>query len=246
MYTLAMATEKGGTGKTSSCLALGAELHKAGYKVLYVDCDPQGNLTRTLLQEKADNTLYNVLQGKVPATSATYSARTGAIIPSEEALKGKDPITVPEPAQALKRALEGQRRAYDVCILDCPRSLGQLTIAALTAADGVIVPARTDRYSIDGLQDMYRTCAGIRQSTNKRLQLLGVIVTQYNARVNLCKDILAALEAQAKVLHTKVYLPPVRMCAAVTGWQYEPISKCTAQQDYEALAAQIMADMKLK
>lgn len=246
MYTLAVATEKGGTGKTTTAQALGAELFKAGHSVLYVDCDPQGNLTRTLLQEEAQHTLYDVLQGRVPATGATYKARTGHIIPSEEALKGKDPITGQQPAYALKTALEGQRRAYDVCILDCPRSLGQLTIAALTAADGVIVPARPDRYSIDGLQDMARTCSAIRQSTNKRLQMLGVVITQYNGRVNLNKDILAALEAQAKILHTKVYLPPVRYAAAVTAWQYEGITRCTAAQDYEELARQIMADMKLK
>ena len=246
MYTLAIAAQKGGTGKTTTAQALAAELAKAGHKLLLVDADPQGNLARTLLQEKADNTLYDVLQGTVPATSATYKARYGHIIAPGDALKGKDPITAPEPAYALKRALEGQKRAYDVCIVDTPPNLGQLTVAALTAADGVIVPARPDRYSIDGLQELHRTCSAIRQSTNKRLQLLGVIVTQYNSRVNLCKDILAALEAQAKILHTKVYLPPVRYTAAVTGWQYEGISKCTAQQDYEALAAQIMADMKLK
>ena len=246
MYTLAIATEKGGTGKTTTAQALGFELSKAGHSVLYVDCDPQGNLTRTLLQEKAEHTLYDVLQERVPAASATYTARTGAIIPSEEALKSKDPITAQQPAYALKTALEGLKRAYSVCILDCPRSLGQLTVAALTAADGVIVPARPDRYSIDGLQDMHRTCTAIRQSTNKRLQILGCIVTQFNSRVNLCKDILAALEAQAKILHTKVYTPPVRYAAAVTAWQYEGVTRCTAAQDYEVLARQIMADMKLK
>lgn len=246
MYTLAIAAQKGGTGKTTTAAALAAELSKAGYNLLMVDADPQGNLSRTLLQEKAESTLYDVLQGSVPATNATYKARYGHIIAPGDALKGKDPITGPEPAHALKRALEGQRRAYDVCIVDTPPNLGQLTVAALTAADGVIVPARPDRYSLDALQELHRTCTAIRQSTNKRLQLLGVIITQFNSRANLCKDILSALEAQSKILHTKVYLPPVRYAAAVTGWQYEGITKCTAQQDYETLCTQIMADMKLK
>ena len=247
MYTLAIAAQKGGTGKTTTAQALAAEFTKAGYNLLLVDADPQGNLSRSLLQEKANYTLYDVLQKDAPTASAIYKARYGHIMAPGDGLKGKEPIIDAQPAYAIKTALEGQKRAFDVCLIDTPPNLGQLTVAALTAADGVIVPARPDRYSIDGLQELHRTYTAIKQSTNKRLQLLGVIVTQYASRVNLCKDILAALETQAKLLHTKVYLPPVRYTSAVVGWQYEGVTgKSTAQQDYEQLAAQILKDIKLK
>lgn len=246
MYTLAIATQKGGTGKTTTAAALAAELTKAGYNLLVVDADPQGNLSRTMLQDQAENTLYDVLQNRVPAASATYKARYGHIIAPGDGLKGKDPITDPEPAYALKRALEGQKRAYDICIIDCPPNLGQLTVAALTAADGVIVPARPERYSIDGLRELERTCHAIRQSTNKRLQLLGVIITQYQQQVVLQQGIVSALGVQARALRTKVYQPPVRFTATVGKWQYEGVTRCTAQQDYAELTAQILADMKLK
>lgn len=244
MYTLAIAAQKGGTGKSTTCHALGAEFSKAGRSVLLVDADPQGDLSLSVTQEQPQKTLYGVLQGAAKISDAIYNCAYGGIIAPGDRLKEKDPIAGREPEQALKRALEAVKKAYDVCIIDTPPQLGLLTITALTAADGVIVPATADRYSLEQLSEFYRTFSGIRQTTNKTLRLLGVIMTRYNGRVGLYQDILAAMQAQAKVYKTKVYLPPVRATSAVTAWQYGCVSKSTAQQDYAALAAQILKDIK--
>lgn len=244
MYTLAIAAQKGGPGKTTTCNALAAAFTKAGRNVLTVDADPQGNLSRSILKEPAENTLFDVLRGTVPTTDAIYKATYGAVIAPGDRLKEKDPIAGREPEQALKKAMEAVKRAYDICIIDTPPQLGLLTIAALTAADGVIIPVNVDRYSLDQLTEFYRTYTGVRQTTNKRLTLLGAIVTRYDNRISIYKDILAAMEAQAKICKTKVYKPPVRHTSKVVNWQYEGVTKCTAQQDYEELAAQILKDIK--
>lgn len=247
MYTLAITAQKGGPGKTTTALALGALMHKAGHRILFIDADPQGNLSSSLLQEEATNTLYDVLNGSIPITSATYAGLYGPVIAPGDRLKEKDPIQGSQPEYALKRALEAIKRgAYDVCIIDSGPQLG-LLVANMTAADGLIIPTRPDRYGLDMLPEIYRTYSTVKAATNKRLQMLGILITQYNGRVNLCRDILAALEAQARILHTKVYQPPVRFTMGVTAWQYgEFTERSTAGQDYAELATRIMEDMKLK
>ena len=252
MYTLTVTCQKGGTGKTTSCLALGAELTRAGYNVLFVDADPQANLTKTQLDKPFTVGLYDVLSNrKVTTAKGIVKGRNGFVLPSDSRLGqgGKySPLYGESPEYRLKMALQDVSKQYDVCIIDTPPTLGELTIAALTAADGVIVPTRADRYSVLGLQELWKTIDTIRnETTNARLKILGVIVTQFNGRSVLAREVLKTLNDEAKKLKTKVYEPPIRNTISAQEWQYTGYTTgSTAAKDYAEITKQLITDMKLK
>ena len=252
MYTLTVTCQKGGTGKTTTALAVGAELDKAGYRVLFVDTDQQANLTRTQLEKPFTVGLYDVLTDKKISTAQGITdSRNGHILPSDSRMGqgGKySPLYGSEPEYRLKNALQAVADQYDVCIIDTPPTLGELTIAALTAADGVIVPTRADRYSVYGVQELYQTFQTVKQqTTNHSVKMLGVVVTQYNGRATLARDVLETLKDQARKLGTKVYEPPIRATIAATEWQYLGYQgTSTAARDYAEITQQLITDMKLK
>lgn len=252
MYTLTVACQKGGVGKTTTALSIGAELTKAGYRVLFVDADAQANLTRTQLDQPFTTGLYDVLTDRRTATKqGIIEGRNGHILPSDSRMGqgGKySPLYGESPEYRLKTALQDVSKQYDVCIIDTPPTLGELTIAALTAADGVIVPTRADRYSVYGVQELYQTYQTVKeQTTNSRVKMLGVVVSQYNGRASLARDVLGTLKDQARKLGTKVYDPPIRATVAAVEWQYLGyVGASTAQKDYAEITAQLINDMKLK
>ena len=215
MYTLTVSCQKGGTGKTTTAVAVGAELSRAGYRVLFVDCDAQANMTKAEIE--------------APFTGGKLAPLYGS-----------------EPEYRIKRALQAVENDFDVCIIDTAPTLGEMTIAALVAADGVIVPVRADRYSLYGLQDFHNTFMTVKeQTTNRAVKLLGVVITQYSGRSSLARDIADAIRDQAKKLKTKVYEPPVRSTISATEWQYTGYTVgSTAQKDYAVIAQQIISDIK--
>ena len=230
---------------------MGAELNKAGYRVLFVDCDPQANLTRAELEKPPQFGLYDVLRGTHKTADAITAGRNGHILPSDGRMAqgGKlAPLHGTEPEYRLKRALRAVADQYDVCIIDTAPTLGELTIAALIAADGVVVPVRADRYSLYGLQDFFSTFQTVReQTTNTNVNLLGIILTDYSGRSTLARDVADAIRQQAKTLKTKVYEPPIRHTVAAVEWQYEGhTAGSTAARDYAEITAQIIKDAKLE
>lgn len=240
MYIIAIANQKGGVAKTTTAAAIAQGLTAAGYKVLCVDADPQANLT-DLLQVEAGASLYDVIQGAQIRT-ALQTTTAGDLLPSEKALASpKLPLT---PA-TLYKILTPLQRQYDVAIIDTPPSLGALTVSALMAADGVIVPTRADKFSLIGLQELYSTMKAVKP----QLELIGVIVTQYNGRTTLNKAVLDALQEQAKIYRSTVLQPPIRRTVAAEEWQYTGDiygDKSTASEDYAAIVAQIPKLIKLK
>lgn len=251
MYTITVSCQKGGTGKTTTALAVGAELNKAGYRVLFADCDPQANLTRAELEQPFTAGLYDVLRGTHKTAAGITAGRNGHILPSDGRMAqgGKlAPLYGAEPEYRLKRALRAVANEYDVAVIDTAPTLGEITVAALIAADGVVVPVRADRYSLYGLQDFYSTFETVReQTTNTRLTLLGIILTDYSGRSTLARDVADAIRAQAGKLKTKVYDPPIRRTIAATEWQYTGYSAgSTAAKDYQEITAQIICDVKLE
>ena len=251
MYTLAVSTQKGGVGKTVTCAALGTFLSEAGYRVLLVDMDSQCNLTRMVQAEEQDKTVYDVLADGVDVKRAIYAARIGSILPSDVrlALLGTKPRTN---LLTLRTALEAVKTAYDICIIDTPPSLGFMSMYALYAADGVLVPMHPDRFSADGLVSTCQTLDGVRtQRSNMgitgKLALLGVILTEYNQRATLHKSVYEMMVNQTASMKTKLY-PPVRRTVSVDEWQYtsDIDTGSTAGADYKRITDELIHDIKLK
>ena len=248
MYTLTVACQKGGTGKSTTALAVGSELSKLGYRVIFVDTDPQANLTKAEFEGTFSNGLYDVLRTKTKATAT--SCRHGYILPSDERMAQSGrlaPLYGSEPEYRIKRVLQTVAKDFDVAVIDTPPQLSDLTIAALTAANGVIVPCRADRFSLSGLQDFYKTFETVKNHTNEKAKLLGIVITQYSGRSVLARDIADAFKKQADQYSTKVYEPYIRNTISATEWQYTGYTYgSTAQKDYHEVGVQIAKDMKLR
>lgn len=241
MYTIAIANQKGGVSKTTTAAAIAQGLTAAGYKVLAIDADPQANLS-DLLQAQAGKSLFDVIQGAPLSAAIQQTTTSGYILPSEKALASPKLQLKPT---TLQQILKPAQAFFHVAIIDTPPSLGALTVSALMAADGVLVPTKADKFSLSGLQELYASMKAV----NPQLPLIGVIVTQYNGRATLNKAVLEALQEQAKIYHSKVLQPPIRRTVAAEEWQYTGTvygDKSTAGEDYAAIVKQIPKLIKLK
>lgn len=251
MYTIALCNQKGGVGKTTSTLAIGSCLSRSGYRVLYCDCDPQGNLTSTLAAEEPEYTLYDVLKGK-NITDAIITAKNGVILASDPRLAELS-TDIKADLRTLKIALENIKKQYDVVLIDCPPNLGMMTLYGLLAADGVLCPMYLDRYSVDGLQEFYQTFMEVKKirkdvGIKGTFSLLGVIITKYNQRVNLTNSIYISTAKYIKEIKTKIYTP-VRRTTATDSWQYTANvfrGNSTAVQDYQQITEDLVKDIKLE
>lgn len=246
---IAICNQKGGVGKSTTANALGAGLHAKGSKVLYIDMDAQGNLSHSLDALQKPLTALEVLTGTAAAAEAIYSTRQGDIIPSSPALAGADIILKDTGREyRLKDALAPILEAYDYCLIDCPPALGILTINALTASDSVIIPSQADIYSLQGIGQLMQTIDTVQRYTNSKLKVKGLVITRYNGRSILTRDLSEALEKTAESLKTRLYNSKVRECIAIKEAQarktdifsYAP--KSNAAADYAALLEEIIGE----
>lgn len=243
---IAVVNRRGGVGKTATAHAIGAGLSLRGYKTLYVDLDSQCNLTYDVGATPATLTSMEVLSGTATAEEAIQHAQGGNIIPASPSLAVADTaISGTGKEYRLKEALEPIQEEYDYIILDTPPALGVLTVNALTACNSVIIPAQAEIHSIQGIGLLYETIRAVKKYTNPALSVKGILITRYNVRSVLSRDMRSNLEETAKELGTRVFDTPIRECTAIKEAQatqsniytYAPRSNATA--DYTAIIDEI-------
>lgn len=194
---VAVANQKGGVAKTTTVHSLGAALAERGRRVLLVDLDPQACLTFStgLDPDALDTSLYEVMTGKAEVTAARRRIDGMDLLPSSIDMAGAEVhlLTRPGREYALARALDVIKSDYDMVLIDCPPSLGVLTINGLTAAGGVLVPLQCETLSHRGVGQLMETIADVRSFTNPHLKVLGVIATMFDPRTRLAQDTLASV-----------------------------------------------------
>ncbi|WP_419882576.1 ParA family protein [Peribacillus sp. B-H-3] len=205
---LAIANQKGGVGKTTTSVNLGACLAYIGKKVLLVDIDPQGNATSGAGIDKADveQCVYDVLVDDIEAREVIKETKVENLfaIPATIQLAGAEIELVPTISREvrLKRALEEVQEQFDYIIIDCPPSLGLLTLNALTAADAVLIPVQCEYYALEGLSQLLNTVRLVQKHLNQDLKIEGVLLTMLDARTNLGIQV---IEEVKKYFQDKVY-----------------------------------------
>ena len=244
---IAVVNRRGGVGKTATAHAVGAGLAHRGYKTLFIDLDSQCNLTFDIGGKTAPLTSMEVLSGTATAQEAIQHTEGGDIIPASPSLAVADTtIDGTGKEYRLKEALAGLD--YDYIIIDTPPALGVLTVNALTASTSAIIPAQAEVHSIQGIGLLYEVVRAVQKYTNPALTVKGILITRYNGRAILSRDMKDALERTAEELGTKVFGTPIRECTAIKEAQatqtdiysYAPRSNATA--DYTALVNDILEE----
>ena len=203
---IAVANQKGGVGKTTTCVNLTGALTLENKKVLLCDADPQGNATSAMGIDKnrAEKGTYSILTRSCQPTEAIVHTKYGDVMPSNKELSGAaiELVDAERREYVLKEALETLRQSYDYIIIDCPPSLELLTLNALCAADSVLIPVQCEYFALEGLADLMNTVRLIKKRLNPEISVEGVLLTMYDSRTNLSMQVAGEVK---KYFREKVY-----------------------------------------
>jgi chromosome partitioning protein len=250
MRVLVISNQKGGVGKTTTAISLGAALVERGERVLLVDLDPQANATSGLGMEKS-GAIYRVLLKEQPITeSAVHTQLEGFdLIPSGPDMAGAEVELVPIMAREfrLRQALRAAGDVYDTVLVDCPPSLGLLTVNALAAGDGVVVPVQCEYYALEGLAQLLDTIEAVRQRLNDKLEVLAIVLTMEDRRNRLSMQVIEEVRKHFPKLVARTRIPrTVRLAEAPSHGKpisvYDPGSR--AAQAYGELAREVESRMR--
>lgn len=249
MKVIAIANQKGGVGKTTTANVLIAGLTEKGYKVLGIDLDAQTNLTISM-DARTKRTALGVLTGETDAADAIVHTATGDLIPSSVRLANAD-ILLDETGKEykLKEAIEPIKDSYDFIVIDTPPSLGTLTLNALTACDYAIVPAQADLYSLQGISELAKTINAIRKYTNPNIKVAGILLTMYNGRTRIAKEVSEVLDQLAAQLDTKVFDSKIRASVKISELQFKKgglfkyAPRATVTEDYRSWIDELLRSL---
>ena len=251
MEVIAIVNRKGGVAKTATAQALGAGLRKKKKKVLFIDLDSQANLTYGLGADPNTINSMDVLTGEASAQDAIQHTAQGDVIAGSDTLAAADTsIKDTGKEYRLQEAIDGLK--YDYIIIDTPAALGTLTINALTAANSVIIPVQAEVYSLQGIGQLNQSIQAVQKYCNKDLYIRGILITRYNGRAVLSRDMQSNLEEAAGLLHTKLYSTPIRECISIKEAQarqqdiYSYAPRSNAAKDYEAFIDEFLKQKRGK
>ena len=245
--SIAIVNQKGGVGKTTSCVNLAAALTTQGAKVLVCDFDPQGNATSGFgLDKTRSPSVYEVVLGSAPMSKAIIPTKWADVVPANKALSGAtvELIGLERREFRLRDALEEVKGSYDFIFIDCPPSLELLTLNALCAADSVLVPVQCEYYALEGLSDLLGTVRIVKRSLNPRIALEGVVLTMFDSRTNLSMQVAEEVKRHFPgQVYATVIPRNVRLSEAPSHGRpidaYDPYSR--GAEAYASLADEVLA-----
>jgi chromosome partitioning protein len=253
MTVLVVSNQKGGVGKTTTTISLAAALAERGQRVLIVDLDPQANATSGLGISKGEpNTIYSALLKERPINESIMPTSVDGLdlVPSGPEMAGAEVELVPVMAREfrLRHALRGAAR-YDTILVDCPPSLGLLTVNALAAGDSVIIPVQCEYYALEGLAHLLETIEAVHQRLNERLEVLAIVLTMEDRRNRLSLQVIEEVRKHFPKLVARSRIPrTVRLAEAPSHGRpisvYDPRSK--AAKAYADLARELLVRMKAR
>jgi len=244
---IAVANQKGGVGKTTTCVSLCTALTEAGAKVLLCDMDPQSNSTSGMAvnKDKTVHNIYHVLIEGVDSSKAIFKTPYGDLMPSNKIMSGAgiELVMMDSREYVLKGVLAGIRKDYDYIFIDCPPSLEMLTLNSLCAADTVLIPIQCEYFALEGLTDLMNTIRVTKKSLNPELEIEGVLLTMYDTRTNLSSQIATEIKKHFKNKTYNIAIPrSVRIAEAPSHGKpimvYDRASR--GAQTYQELAKEFL------